>query len=241
MFPKSVVDAALAHAALEVPRESCGLVISVKNKPKYVACTNIASDLNEFSISPGDYAACEDTGTILGVVHSHYGHPPEPSQADLVSCEKTGLPWLIVNQPLGTHKTITPTGYVAPLEGRLFVHGVLDCYSIIKDYYSQELGIDIPEFTRQEEWWLKGDNLYMDNFEQAGFLQVPADSLRKHDVIIMQCRSEVPNHAGIYLGNMVVLQHLAGRLSSKDVYGGYWQRMTVAVVRHRELINNARD
>ena len=236
MFPEHIINAALEHAAEEAPRECCGLVVNIGKRTVYQLCRNISETGDQFIISPDDYAECEEKGEVIGVVHSHYGMPPDPSPADLVGCERSGLPWLIVNQPAGTYRVVEPTGYVAPLEGRPFVHGVFDCYSIIRDYYAQELGIDIPDFDRAEEWWLKGYNLYMDNFEKAGFAKVEPDSLQEHDVIIMQCRSEVPNHAAIYLGDSRILQHLTGRLSGKDIYGGYWQRMTVAVVRHKEFM-----
>lgn len=236
MFPEHIIKAALEHAKNEIPRESCGLVVQIDTRLVYQRCTNISESGGQFIIKPEDFAECEDLGPIRGIVHSHYGVPPEPSQADLVGCERSGLPWLIVNQPAETYKIIEPTGYIAPLEGREFVHGVFDCYSIIKDYYKFTLNIDIPDFNRDESWWTKGQNLYMDNFEKAGFVQVPLESLQKHDVVIMQCRSSVPNHAGIYLGNTRILQHLTNRLSGVDVYGGYWQKSTAAIVRHKELL-----
>ena len=48
----------------------------------------------------------------------------------------------------------------------------------------------------------------------------------------MQLESPVPNHAGIYLGDGVVLHHVQGRLSSRDVYGGYYQKVTAKVLKH---------
>ena len=235
MFPAFIVSDALDHAAAEAPRECCGVVVKVDGRPIYVPCRNISEAGDQFIIDPQDYANAEDRGDVVGIVHSHYGVPPTPSQADLASCEKSGIPWLIVNQPVGSYGIVRPSGFQAPLEGREFVHGVFDCYSIIKDYYLQKLGISIPDFDREEEWWTKGYNLYMDNFEKAGFSAVPFDSLQEHDVVIMQCRSQVPNHAAIYVGDSRILQHLSGRLSGVDVYGGYWQRSTVAVVRYRGL------
>jgi len=52
----------------------------------------------------------------------------------------------------------------------------------------------------------------------------------------MQIRSKngVPNHAGIYLGDGLMLHHMYGRLSRKDTYGGYWREMTRGVARHAQ-------
>jgi cell wall-associated NlpC family hydrolase len=48
----------------------------------------------------------------------------------------------------------------------------------------------------------------------------------------MQVASPVPNHAAVYLGDGLILHHLQGRLSSRDVYGGYWQKVTTHALRH---------
>lgn len=237
MFNEQIIKDAYLHAKTTAPKECCGLVILKDNVQVYKSCTNISTVVDQFIISPEDYAKCEDEGTVIAIVHSHYGTPPTPSQADLVGCERSKLPWLIINYPVGTYEVVKPTGYIAPLEGRPFLHSIFDCYSIIKDYYKQILNIDLPEFSRSEEWWLHGDNLYIDNFEKAGFIDIgDVSNIVEHDVIIMQCRSPVPNHAAIYLGNNIILQHLTNRLSGKDIYGGYWQKSTVKVVRYRGLI-----
>jgi hypothetical protein len=51
----------------------------------------------------------------------------------------------------------------------------------------------------------------------------------------MQVASPVPNHAAIYLDDGPILHHLQGRLSSRDVYGGYWQKITTHTLRHQLL------
>lgn len=235
-FEQHIIDAALDHARETAPLECCGLVVNVDGRTSYWRCENLSERGDQFIMSPDDYALCEDYGEIVGVVHSHFGTPPTPSKADLVGCEKSGLPWLIVNQPVGNHVIVEPSGYVAPLKGREFVHGVFDCYSIIRDYYKQVLNIEIPDYDRAEEWWDKGYDLYSQNFENAGFVEVPRESTRLHDVILMQCRSPVVNHGAVYIGENKILQHLTNRISSEDVYGGYWYKSTAKVVRHRSLL-----
>jgi len=48
----------------------------------------------------------------------------------------------------------------------------------------------------------------------------------------VQSKNGVPNHAGVYLGDGIMLHHLYGRLSSRDVYGGYWREVTRLTLRH---------
>lgn len=222
-----------AHVNSSPSKEICGLIISAKRKYRYIQCRNIADSANEFIIDPIDYANAEDNGTVVAVVHSHVNVNPNPSQADLISIERHKLPFLIVNYPLNTWTYTEPTGYEAPLVGRPFVHGITDCYALLIDYYKKELDLDIIDFDRQSEWWAKGDNLYLENYKKAGFIKV--DDLQKHDIILMQVGSQVPNHCAIYLGDNIILHHVMGKASSRDVYGGYWKKITSLIVRHKSL------
>lgn len=51
--------------------------------------------------------------------------------------------------------------------GRKFVHGSTDCYSLVRDFYKNEFGIELTDYARAEFWWNKGQNLYMDNFRNG--------------------------------------------------------------------------
>lgn len=227
-----VKDAVAQHAADEYPRECCGLVIVFKGRQQYRPCRNIAVGTDQFAMHPEDYVSADQAGEIVAVVHSHPNIPARPSQADLVACEATGLPWFILSWPVGTWEEVYPTGYVAPLVGRQWSHGVLDCYSIIRDWYAQERGITLPDFERHDEWWLRGENLYEKNFAKAGFHPINRDELSAGDVILMQVGSPVANHGAIYLGDGLILHHVQNRLSTRDVYGGYWLKHTKTFLRH---------
>jgi proteasome lid subunit RPN8/RPN11 len=230
MITPAILAAAIAHANSSPKREICGVVITSRRKNQYVPCRNIADNNEQFVIDPEDYAAAEDAGKVIAIVHSHVNVNPNPSQADLIGIERTKLPWLIVNTPVNTHTITYPTGYVAPYVGREFVHGITDCYSIWRDYYSRELGIEMIDYERGVEWWLKGQDLYEDNYKAAGFVVV--DDLKEHDIILMKVASDKQNHAAIYLGNNIILHHVMGKISSKDVYGGYWRKVTTKILRH---------
>jgi len=236
-----------AHALAEFPREACGLAIVQKGRHRYVPCRNVAeSPAEHFQLSAEDYAHAEDRGEIVAVVHSHPNAWARASEADRVACETSGLPWIIVGvRDDGTGPfvvdvdTIAPCGFEAPLVGRAFVHGVLDCYTLVRDHFARELSIALPDFPRTDKWWERGDDLYMRHFAEAGF--VPATgALRPHDVILMQIRTpgiaQVDvNHAAVYLGDGAMVHHLYQRLSSRDVYGGYWAENTRLIIRHKEL------
>ncbi|MFP3822548.1 C40 family peptidase, partial [Bacillus sp. SIMBA_008] len=73
------------HAAAEYPRECCGLVIAGADGERYIPCRNTAATPSEhFRLPAEDYAAAEDQGRVLALVHSHPNAPAVPSDADKV-------------------------------------------------------------------------------------------------------------------------------------------------------------
>lgn len=230
-------QAAIAHAKAEFPREACGLVVIRKGKEVYVPCRNIGVGSDNFVLHPEDYAAADAQGDIVAVFHSHVNLPPTPSQADRVACEASGLRWHIVSIPTENWAQMQPSGYVAPLVGREWSHGVLDCYALVRDWFAQERGIILQNFERHDEWWLHGGNLYLENFEKAGFRVIDEKDLQTGDCFIMQIMSPVPNHAAVYLGDDVMLHHIQGRLSTREIYGGYWRKHTTHIVRYENNLS----
>lgn len=246
-----------AHAVAEYPRECCGLVVMRDRRETYRPCRNLASGNDHFVMSPEDYAEAEDAGRITAIIHSHPDMPASPSEADRVACEATGLPWFIVAVARnetgevvgGDLAGFAPEGYSAPLLGRPFAHGVLDCYSLIRDWYARERGVVLPNFRRDDGWWEPGQegDLYMDHYAEAGFRPlVSGEQIETGDVVLMQIRSDRANHSGVFIGSTglqeepglfpvpdALLHHLYGRDSERVVYGGYWREATRLVLRYR--------
>lgn len=59
---QKTIDAIMAHAAAEYPRECCGVVAQKSRVERYFPCRNIAADPLKFYLSPEDFAAAEDWG-----------------------------------------------------------------------------------------------------------------------------------------------------------------------------------
>lgn len=248
-------EAMLAHAQEEAPRECCGLLVRLPDGEglSYYRAENQyigTAGEDRFQLDPDAFVYLEDLGAeVLAVVHSHPNGSANPSMADRVGCERSGLPWLIVGWPSGVFKQLAPSGWAAPYEGRTFHHGVLDCYTLLQDWYRREpdLGFELPDIDRDDDWWkpkLDGQgcivepaqDLYMQHFAAAGFVRVQGQPQR-HDVILMQVKSDRANHGAIYLGDGTMLHHLAGRLSERTVYGGYWLQHTMALLRHHSRVS----
>lgn len=230
----SILADVVKHGNEVFPSEACGVVVIFKGRMKYVPCNNLLQG-DAFCIDPADYARAEDMGEIVAIAHTHPAIPAEPSNADIVACDRSGLEWLIVSIPDESFTITQPKEFNIPLVGRQFYHGVLDCYSLIRDYYSQELNISLNDYIREPEWWnTTTKDLYVENFQKEGFVEV--DSLQKHDIVLMQHGSDKINHGAVYLGDSIMIHHSTNRLSSRDVYGGYWRKNTRKILRHRSLL-----
>ena len=233
------MEAIREHVAAEYPKEACGLVVQIGRAQEYVPCTNASDKPTEhFSILPEDKRAAEKRGTILMVVHSHPDVPQLiPSEMDRVQCDYSGVEWGIMSWPDGDFCTISPRGD-RELVGRQWVLGFADCWTLIMDYYRQEHGISLNNWSVDYEWWLDGkESRYDDNWQAEGFVLVDPTEMRKGDMIMMRFQSPVTNHAAISLGDHLMLHHSSGILSTRVPYGDYWRNRTVRVVRRKELLD----
>ena len=116
--------------------------------------------------------------------------------------------------------------------GREFVFGVVDCYTLVRDWYEREYNICLKDYDRRDKFWDRGESLYMDNFANEGFRKISVDQVQRGDLILMNLVSPLPNHAAIYLGDQQILHHVQGRLSSRDIFGGYYYKSTACALRH---------
>jgi hypothetical protein len=146
------------------------------------------------------------------------------------------LKWYIVGIPTLNWAEFEPSGYEAPLVGRVHCWGTLDCWTIVRDWYARERGIELINLPRAPNFWKRGENILGDNYKRAGFTEISEDEpLEVGDVILMQTGDSLfPNHVALYIGDDIILHHAENRLSSRDVYGGWYKKHTVKVVRYAQ-------
>ncbi|MGY0709766.1 Mov34/MPN/PAD-1 family protein [Azospirillum argentinense] len=232
MFTPDAVAAMQAHAIAAFPEESCGMVVDNAYRP----LVNTHPDpTRHFHIADADYLTHADG--LQAVVHSHPMGPLHPSGDDMRGQLATGVPWAIIptdGEAAGAPIVWGAGAPVPPLIGRPFVHGVTDCYALCRDYYRDTLGIAVADQARDDEWWDHGENLYLDGFQERGFVTVDRAMMRPDDVVLMAIRSKVPNHAGIVMPNGLILHHLQKRLSRREPLGP-WMRYVTHVLRHRSV------
>lgn len=244
-----VMAAAVAHARAEYPKESCGFAAG----GQYLPCENKAEDPKaNFEINDPRYDAAVVGKTLAFVIHSHPDGPMFPSNHDMQQQIATGVPWVIL---MLNDKGVS--NYVAwgdalpqvPLVGRPFVHGVFDCYSVVRDTFGlgkDELAkqgitwplapIKLPEIPRDDSWW-KDSDLYSDNIAKQGFKIITRAEAQPGDGFLMRLgdtRSNPKqrlNHAGLLLGKEMVLHHLPLRVSRREP-AALWARAADIWVRY---------
>lgn len=164
---------------------------------------------NFFKVGLKDLCKAERDG-LLAVVHSHPDKPDVPSAADMQSQINTAVPWGILTCSSEASGRIRWWGLPTdrPLIGRSFSHGINDCYSLVKDYYKQEMGIELPEFPRDWDWWNKGQDLLMEGFSKANFKEIPKCEVKPGDAWLAKIRGGVVHHCGVYIGHGLMIHQM---------------------------------
>lgn len=258
-------EAARRHAEIEWPNECVGFVLK---SGEYVPLVNVHPDpANHFAISQEDEEQYAEEKAA--VIHSHClttgsFHAADgplgagPSEHDMAQQVVSACPWGLVMVIDGySHNSVIWWGdqleTVAPLLNRPFIHGVYDCYSLIRDekrtdaygFVRDFYGVDrivLPDFPRDFGWWDDKENgktvvpkdMYLQNFKAAGFREIAQEEMRPGDVFLAQVLAPVTNHGGVYLGNGLILHHLRGKLSKTDV-AGRWLNYVTRYLRYEGL------
>jgi hypothetical protein len=203
-------NAAIDHAKLMAPTESCGLLIDVAGNTIYCACRNLADDTDHFIIHPGDWAKAEDEADIIAIVHSHPNRSPEPSAMDRQFCERSQLPWHIVNPANGSWNKCLP------LIGRQWAWAISDCWTLVRDWYALH-GLLLPDWERPSLEEFEARPLFDGLWEAAGFYELADDVLlQPGDALLMRIGDQQLNHVGVFIGNGMMLHHLRDQLSVRD-------------------------
>lgn len=210
-------------AQKKYPNEMCGIITEIDGKDCFVQCENISDAPTELFEIDGNVWLDYD---IKAIVHSHTNGRNYLSKYDMRNQKIHDIDWILV-----CGEQVISYRPIAPLLGRPFEFNKQDCYNLFRDCYMLAGSDHLPEFEYPENWYVIGMNLYADRLPEYGFEKVNEPELG--DVILFQIGSELPNHAGIYIGRQLFIHHLTDRLSKRDIYGGYWQKYTHSIWRYK--------
>lgn len=225
----------LKYLFSKYPEEGCGLLINVKGKLRWKPCENVAEDKQKtFSIHPKEYVAASLIGDIHAVIHSHVNGTCEPSEADKTSSNFLQVPYHIYSIPEKEKFVYTPEYKKIPLLGRTYEFGKTDCWTLVRDYYKQELNIKLPNLVFEPKFYEKGINYFEDLIAPWGGVEVGTP--RKGDIIYFTVdHHPIPNHCGVYLGEDIFMHHQETRLSCRDSLPK-WNKYVRSFIRCKKYI-----
>lgn len=224
----------IKQAALAVyPQELCGILTA----DRFIHCENKADDpLSGFKLSAVDYARYH--ADAIAIVHTHI--PPQrhalpidvrtPSYADIVGQRDMKLPWLIYGcdgvgvsaEPVQLPR-VPNKNYL----DRPFIWFINDCYSLVRDYYRFELGIELPDHKADKDYAdLRNTNdLFAEHIQSYGFKGYDSlDDLKNGDLLLLGSNGFQRNHLGIYHdGNVLHQSGLSVSQPLSDFYGRIYQ------------------
>lgn len=232
------------HALSVFPNEACAFIIDGKVRP----VANVSKNPTETFVTDAvEVLALRAEGECSGFLHSHPATPQQaglrqwptnwPTSHDMVGWLKDDVRWGIsatdgevVEQPVWLDED-----YTAPLEGRHFIHGIWDCYSAVRDYFKVHKGITLKNYPRGMDWWHKGQDLYSDNFKDAGFVEVEHPEVGDCALMSIGARGVI-SHAAVLHSPNEIYHHTFSRTG--EALSGYfplnrWQPFIVKWVRFR--------
>jgi proteasome lid subunit RPN8/RPN11 len=241
--PSSISGAVIAQikadAIARYPNESCGAI----TPSGYIAFANVSTTPEIAFDCWKEMAPLQADGSLLALVHSHPNGPEGPSSFDMQQAEAMAIPWglLVSAKDSASAPFFWGDMFIPPaLLNRQFRHGPSgsdgrgDCYALIRDWYRQVRHVVLVEGYRDDSWWTKTTNnpdLYNENFARAGFTRVDPGTPQVGDVVLFKIRAPVANHAGVYVGDGMMMHHMSNRYSRLEPIGS-WMKMHTAWLRH---------
>jgi len=226
---------AIRACAIKQPdEETCGFILT---DGTVVAVENEARDkANQFMIGPACYAKHDEM--IAGVWHSHL-ELAGFSQLDQQVISADTLPWVVYCLADDSFHECDPQT-TAPFEGRPFVFGVYDCYSLISDYL-KEKGVALPPWQRGNwgEWNTPSFSPFDDEWKNFG-KPVTRAPYQAGDMLLLNL-GDYPSHTdhvGVFINPKQFLHHPSQGISRLQTFGGYWKRRLNWIIRPHSLWNS---
>lgn len=231
---KEILDKIKEYCLKNTEIEMCGLVILQNNICKVVGVTNSHTNpSNNFKLNEIEYALSTDlSDEITAVFHSHI-NGKGPSFIDKFNCNIHKIKYIIYEIVNDKFYFIHPKdiNYL----NRKFEIGHNDCYSLVRDYYREELGIKLRNYYRDQSWFVGEKNLFDELFEECGFIKV--DDLKENDCILFKINNKIySNHIGVYLGNNKFLHHPIRNNSEIIELNGLYKNNINYFIRHESFI-----
>lgn len=139
-----------------------------------------------------------------------------------------------VDQYLG-HSVNSITKYI----GLPHQYGVLDCITLVRAVYEQELNIllNLPRYTPSRQWMREYPVETVDQWAKQYAEKVSLTEAKNYDLIVFKSeKSNLATHFAIFLLPNNILHVEEGRTSVVSPLNDYWRQQIYAVYRHNDLV-----
>jgi len=232
MLTQVIKNAIKEHASKSPDEEVCGLILSIGENFLIFKCENISFNKKEHSIlNPLDYIKAEKIGNIVGTYHSQKNN--EPSLIDNLTSDNHNIFSIVYCWESEKFYLIKPQ--LISYLYKNFEIGKYDCFTLIKNYYHQQLNISLNDYKREEGWYLNTPKLISDSFNKEGFMIVDKKDRKLHDVLLFGKDFDNLYHMGIFLRNNMFIHH-PRNLKSVIEDLGHWESKLILTIRHKSLL-----
>ncbi len=188
--------------------ESCGLLVYSEDSEETLVlpCRNIANNqAHNFTIHPKDYLKASLKGKIVGCYHVHVNENETFSMKDRISAANLKLPFILYHLPTDQFYQLNENNAYFT---KNYEPGIFDCYTLVKNYYKNELNKELPNIDDYEKYFANFEFNLQADYNRYGFKEVSPDCARRHDILLFNFyRTVTPPHFAVYLGNGYFLHH----------------------------------
>ena len=120
--------------------------------------------------------------------------------------------------------------------------GDADCYGLVRRFYADNYGIELPNYARSSSFFSDGIDLVTPFIQEEDFKVVDCapSRLEVGDGLLLcvpgrQWPEGMINHIAVFVGNGTFLHHLYLKPSCEDYMSPSWSRRIMGVLRHPEI------
>lgn len=213
------------------PEEVCGLFLKNVNNISFYKCKNISYHKKEHCIlNPLDYVKASKLGKIIA--HFHSQDEKFPSLLDSINAFNHNIYSIIYSWKYDVFSILEPK--LKEYLGLEYSSGENDCYSLVRNYFKNELNIELKDYNRKGKWWEYDPTMILDNFSEEGGIPISYGDIKKNDVIVFNLDGVVC-HFAIYLGGDFVLHHPYNDISVISELTENYKKRIAMVIRHKDL------
>ncbi|EBD1259789.1 hypothetical protein IRA26_004299 [Salmonella enterica] len=232
-----IPDVIIQHITDNEPGMVCGVLTQNGNTLDYMPCVNVSPVPEQGAmIDSNDLQIITNSNVVTHVVCSVPDNLSHNVAEYQKMSDRDGLKYLLIFWPSQQCLNIYPKtqfGY----QGRPYIVGVYDCYSLVRDYLLAVKGVAMSDYPREMYYQNSEQNIFETKLPEEGFVKIEGDSLQPGDFLVLDLPATTLKHAAIYSGSGQILHHLPPGQSRQEAYSESWKKRTSSVWRHKQLID----